>query len=278
MTMQLRPPGVFEQTLLLAGREVSARVQSLWLYAVASAICLMAWAFGDSFLRSFETETVLVSHDPLLALNTAVVTLLAIVLGLRLASSFAWEREHRTLEVLLVGPVATETVILAKFLVEFGALVALTGVYFVYLLVAQPLGSGVIEIGYAATLGRLPLHTLPLLAFGLLVSTWARTMRGAIVIYIAAILVLGLFEIALRIMAGIPPSQLDLAASYLKAGLQGAAVVLDVISPLAPLMDLVDALPTQLPPPPSSTLLALGLTVLFLVLSALAARRRGAIA
>ena len=44
----------------------------------------------------------LVTTDPLAVLNAVVVSVLAAVLGLRLAASLAWEREHHTMEVLLV--------------------------------------------------------------------------------------------------------------------------------------------------------------------------------
>ena len=87
--VQLRPLGFAGTVLLLANRELGARLRSPWLYAVASLICLIAFFYGGGFRRSFETETVLVTTDPLAALNVMVVAVLAGVLGLRLATSTA---------------------------------------------------------------------------------------------------------------------------------------------------------------------------------------------
>ncbi len=76
---------------------------------------LGAYAYGSMFLRTFETETVLVSRDPLLLMNAALAGALGLVLGLRLASSIAWEREHAHSKLLLVGPVVWSALVAAKF-------------------------------------------------------------------------------------------------------------------------------------------------------------------
>src|SRR5690606_19239209 len=73
--------------------------------------------------RASSSTCILLSFG--MALNIAVVIFLGLVLGLRLAASIAWEREHRTLEVLIAGPVSFEAVVLAKFLVELCVLLAL---------------------------------------------------------------------------------------------------------------------------------------------------------
>jgi hypothetical protein len=104
-------PHPLRSIVILTRRELRSRLGSVWFYIVATIPCLLAVMFGGGFLRAFETETVLVSADPLLGLNTAVLAFLAIVLGLRLSSSLAWEREHRTLEVLLVGPVGYTSIL-----------------------------------------------------------------------------------------------------------------------------------------------------------------------
>ncbi|WEX08989.1 hypothetical protein [Chelativorans sp. AA-79] len=269
----LRPPGPFGTVLLLAHRELVARLLSPWPYAAASLICAIAWFYGAGFLRSFETESVLVTTDPLAALNVIVVIVLGVVLGLRLAASLAWEREHRTLEVLLVGPVSHEAVVLAKFCVELLLFAALIAAYVAYLLVAQPLGAGVIGLTDAFALGRMPVHALPLLALGLLASAWAYTVRGAVV----AFLVLAMFEVLLGLLGSRPPHELSLTTAYLHSALNVVAVVVDPVSAVARLSDLAQGLTVQTPFALARTLMAVALTLVTLALAVLASRLRGAV-
>jgi ABC-type transport system involved in multi-copper enzyme maturation permease subunit len=277
MSPNLRPPGHLGIALLLMRRELAARLMSPWLYAVASLVCVIAWFYGGGFLRAFETESVLVTTDPLAALNVIVVVVLGVVLGLRLAASLAWEREHRTLEVLLAGPVSHGAILLAKFCVELLLLALLVTIYAAYLLVAQPLGAGVVGPGDAAAIGRMPLHALPVLALGLLASAWARSVRGAVVAYLAIVLLLGLFEIVLGMLLARQPQELGLVAVYLRGIMSAAAPVIDPVSAVARLADLTQGLTVQTPLPVLRTLMAVGLTLVTLALATLVSRARGAV-
>ncbi len=277
MPLALSPPGFLRTTLLLFGREVRAKLASPWLYTVASVVCLIAWAYGAGFAQTFETESVLVTTDPLMALNVLVVAFLGIVLGLRLSSSMAREREHRTLEVLVVGPVSFEAIVLAKFLVELCVFAVLISIYVLYLLIAQPLGVGVIGWGEALSVGRMPLHALPTLALGLLVSSLARTVRGAVIVYLVVVAGLGLFEIVLDFLLEQPPDELSLAEAYFRGALQGAAAFLHPVSAIARLADIADALTAQTPMLASKSLLALALTAATLAAASILSRLRGAL-
>jgi len=277
MSQKLYPPGLVATTLLLTSKEIAGRLLSPWLYAVASLICLIAFFYGGGFLRGFETESVLVTTDPLSALNAIVVAVLAVVLGLRLAASLAWEREHRTLEVLLVGPVSHEAILLAKFAAELLVLALLMVLYAIYLLAAQPLGAGVVSLADAAAIGRMPLHALPLLALGLLASAWARSVRGAVVCYLAVIVVFALFEIVLGLLMAHQPQELSLAAGYLRGVMSAAASVVDVVSAVSHLADLIEGLTVQTSLAASRTLMALALALATLALAALVSRARGAV-
>jgi ABC-type transport system involved in multi-copper enzyme maturation permease subunit len=277
MAPALQPPGFLGTTLLLFGREVRAKLASLWLYAVASAVCLIVWAYGVGLAQTFQTGSVLVTTDPLMALNVLVVAFLGVVLGLRLSASTAWEREHRTLEVLVVGPVSFEAIVLAKFLVELCVFTVLIAIYVLYLLFAQPLGAGVIGLSRALSVGQMPLHALPTLALGLLVSSLARTVRGAVVVYLVVVLCLGLFEIVHGFLLAHPPEELSLAEAHFRAALQGVAAFLDPISAIARLADLADGLTVQTPLIASKTLLALALTFATLASATILSRVRGAL-
>lgn len=274
--MQLQPPGFAGTVFLLANRELGARLRSPWLYAVASLICLIAFFYGGGFRRSFETETVLVTTDPLAALNVMVMAVLAGVLGLRLATSIAWEREHRTLEVLLAGPVSPEAILAAKFAGEIVVLAMLTVTHIAYLLLAQPLGPGVIGPADAAAIGRMPLHALPLLALGLLVSTWAKTVRGAVMAYLSILALLIVHEIVLAALTAQSPQDLSLAGAWVRRILTAADTVIDPLSAVARIADLTTGLSVQTPLTPAQTGMALALTAATLAAAALALRARGA--
>lgn len=274
--MALRPPGPAGIVLLLVRREIAARLTSPWPWAVASLVCLIAWIYGAGFAASFATETVLVTTDPLAALNLAVVAVLGLVLGLRLAASMAWEREHRMLEVLLVGPVAHAAVVAAKFLAEFAVLAALVAVHAAYLLLAQPLGAGVIGAADVGALGLLPVHALPMLALGLLAGAGARTVRGSVVAYLAAVMVLVAIEAGGAALAAQPERELGLAATWARAALSAAAALADPLSAAARLADPLRAFVQQVPMPPAQTVQAAVLALATLVLAGAASRLRGA--
>ncbi len=65
-------PGHLVTTLRLAKREIAGKLGSAWLAVILTLTFLAAYAYGAMFQRTFETESVLVSRDPLLLLNAAL--------------------------------------------------------------------------------------------------------------------------------------------------------------------------------------------------------------
>lgn len=277
MPAALAPPGPAGTTWLILTREARARLVSPWFFAVASLTCLIAWAYGAGFQQTFATESVLVTTDPLMAMNIAVVIFLSLVIGLRLAAAMAWEREHRTLEVLLVGPAGWGSITVAKFAAELAVLVALMLIYAAYLLLAQPLGPGVIGPAEIAGLALLPAFGLPTLALGLLAGALARTVRGAVILFLVLAALLAAVEITRGVLAAAEPDQLSLFSLYLRAGLDAVAPVLSPVSAMAHVARPVEALLTQLPITAATTAGPLALTLATLVLAAFAGRMRGAV-
>lgn len=269
-------PGTLRVTLLLTGREVWAKLTSIWFFLVASAICLMALVYGTGFQHSFDTETVLVTADPLQVLNVLVVVFLGLVLGLRLSSSLAWEKEHRTLEVLLVGPVTQAPVVMAKFLAEVCVLVLIIAIYWAFLLLGQPLGAGVIGLDDTAPVWSLVIMVLPVMALGLLVSAFMGSVRGAVVVFLVLAGALIAFEAVLIWLNLSPPQDLSLTMLYLRAGMQKVAMVTDLISAIAFLADLVTQIANQTTLTLRQILQAGGLTLVTLAASVFVLKLRGA--
>ncbi|WP_168798045.1 ABC transporter permease [Pacificoceanicola onchidii] len=231
-------PGPVSVCLILCRQQVLSRLGSIWIYVLATVICLIAAVFGGGFLRAFETETVLVTSDPLIGLNTVVLAFLALVFGLRLSTAMAWEREHRTLEVLLVGPAGHGAILTAKFVSELVVLIGMLLAYSAYLVLAAPLGAGTIGVADLSGVWLGAVFVLPMLGFGLLVSNFFASVRAAVVCYlIVAVALIGVSAVTqgLRVL---PPQELSLSLLYLRSGLVTAHEVLQHVSPVAYLSDL----------------------------------------
>jgi len=273
----LTPPGPLSTTALLAWRELRFRLASVWFWVVSSATCLMAWLYGMGFLSSFRTESVIVTTDPLLALNAAVVIFLGLVLGLRLAAAMAWEREHRTLEVLLTGPVGWGAIIAAKFVVELAVLLLLVLIYAVYLAMAQPLGAGVIGPEELRGLALIPAFALPVMALGLAVGAGLGTVRAAVVGFLILVGLLAVVEIARGILSSQAVDQMSLASLYLRHALDIAAPVLRLASPATQLALPVQSLALQVPLDLAQAGASLAQAAVLLLLAAGIGHLRGAL-
>lgn len=273
----LAPPGPLVATALLAGRELRFRLGSVWFWAVSTGTCMMAWLYGAGFIAGFETESVIVTTDPLMPLNIAVVIFLGLVLGLRLAAAMAWEREHRTLEVLLIGPVGWGAIVAAKFLVELVVLALLILIYAAYLIVAQPLGAGVIGAAEVTGLALMPAFALPVMAFGLLTGVGLGTVRSAVVVFLVLFGILATVEIAHSVLAAQTADKMSLAGLYARHLLDLLAPALRAVSPAGQLALPVGAMSLQVPLTVVQTAYALLQTLGLLVLAVVIGRMRGAL-
>ncbi|HEV7249942.1 MAG TPA: ABC transporter permease subunit [Shinella sp.] len=273
---RLHSPGLARQTFLLVRREVAAKFASLWFWLVASALCLIAYVYGIGFARTFETESVVVTADPLAGLNTLVVAFLGLVLGLRLAGALSWEREHRTLDVLLVGPVPLSVIVLAKYLAELAVLAALVAVHCLYLVIAQPLGAGVTGAGDFAAILANGLFVLPVMAMGLAVSGMTASVRMAVVLYLALVALLATYEVVLGLLRTMPADSMSLFSLYLRALLEAAAPAFHALSPVAGIAFLAERLVTQQALPLSQSVGVVTLTAGLLLLSWIVTRMKGA--
>lgn len=271
-----RSPGYVRLLWVLARRELVVKLTSFWLFAVASAACGIAYVYGGGFQQSFETESVLVATDPLVPLHVIVVAFLGLVLGLRLATSLSWEREHQTLEVLLVGPVSWSAIVFSKFLVELSVMVALIGAYAAYLILAQPLGAGVIGLSDLMWVAAAPLFILPLMATGLIVSAWAGSVRGAVLFYLVAVGLMAGFELLLGYLKAEELTAMSLTSLYIRSGLEAVSPFVAPVSPVGQIAAMVRDLYGQGRVPVGDQALVLGLTLVLLVAAYGLARLRGA--
>ncbi len=274
--LDLKPPGFVRQTMLLIRRETAAKFHAIWFWLVATVIALMAYTYGSGFQNTFQTESIIVAADPLAGLNVAVVIFLGLVLGLRLAGGLSSEREHGTLEVLLVGPVSWSAIILSKYLVELVVLVGLMALYCTYLLLAQPLGGGVIRLAVFVSLAGSVIFVLPMMGLGLLVSAWAGSVRGAVVAYLSLVSVMAVYEAMLGLLRSMTADEMSLFALYLRAGLESAAPLARIFSPVAGVGLLVQGAFERTTPGLAQIASSAGLTIALLLAARFTARMKGA--
>jgi ABC-type transport system involved in multi-copper enzyme maturation permease subunit len=260
----------------LFGKEVATKLWSPWPLLLASGACLIAALYGSGFQSGFETETVLVTANPVAILNAIVSVFLAVLLGMRLAAGIAWEREHGTLEVLFMSPAGPRAIVLAKFAAELVVLFVLLGIYAAFLLVAQPLGAGVIRPDDVLALATNVALVLPVMAMGLLVSCFFASVRVAVVAYLVVLVALSALQGLLLMLEEAQPQDLSLAMLYLRAGLERADPVLGLVSPAAPLADLGRAAIGSIVIAPAKIGAALVLALVMVVLSGEVTRTRGA--
>lgn len=269
--------GFFFHTGLLFTREACSRVLSPWLYVVASFIFFVTWIYGAGFQQTFVTESVLVTLDPLMALDIFVIIFMAVVLGLRIAASIAWEREHRTLEVLLVGPISWSSILIAKFLVELFMMILLIFSYCVYLILAQPLGIGVLTLSDGVGALQMAIFALPTLSLGLIIGAWARTVRGAVVAFIVLMGLLVTFELLLVYLQSYSLDQISLNELFLRTSLESISPLVELFSAAGQLAILAKVLKQDTILSGFSTLWAVSLTSLYIALAITIARFRGAL-
>ncbi len=234
-------PGRLHSLAVLVGRELVARLASFWMYLLATGACVIAVVYGGAFQSSFETETVLISSNPLAMLNAVIAVFLALLLGLRLAASLSWEREHQTLEVLLVAPVGPRAVLFSKFVSELMVLLLIIAIYALFLMLGQPLGKGVVRWQDIESLAVVVPFMLPVMALGLLIASFVSRVRTSVLAYLIVVGALAVYEIVLAVFEGAQPQDLSLTQIYLKAGVTAADQVIERLSAVAPLADLIRA-------------------------------------
>jgi ABC-type transport system involved in multi-copper enzyme maturation permease subunit len=261
---------------ILARRDLSAKLGSIWIYGLASAICAMTALLATGFRRTFETETISVSADPLAPVHGIVLVILALVLGMRAAISLSWERENRTMDVLLSGPATASALVAAKLATELVTLVMLGLVYSAYLILVRPVGDLDTALGGAASFWRLSVLVLPMIGLGLVISAGAGSVRSAVIVFLSVVLALATLEGASAWLDAQDPSELSLMAVYLRGLLSRATDWLDPVSPVAYLAEVAHNVAGGAAPAIVRLVSGIVLLIALTVASVLLVRTRGA--
>ena len=259
--------------LILCWRDMRAKFSSIWLYALASGVCAIVAFFAISFHKAFETETVTVAADPLSAVHGIVLASLGLILGIRAAMALSWEREHRTMEVLLSGPVTIVALVSAKLSAELATLIFLNIVYTIYMAIVRPVGDAWL-LHSIVSYWYLSLLILPMIGLGVAVSALVSTVRGAVVTFVVVCLALGLVEGFTLWLNGQDANDLSLPVLYVRQTLDVVTGWLSIVSPVAYIADLFEILSGAVTAAPGIFSAATAVFVASAVVSSVAATRR----
>jgi hypothetical protein len=270
------PPSQFRLFRLMVWRDYRAKFSYVWIYILATVILVITAFAVQSFYRSFETETVQIARDPLLPVHAVVVAALALSFGLRASASVSAERENRTLEVLLAGPVNMMTFVTAKVATELLALISLLVLNATYLLILQPLAGGINVLQGVDNMLRLAVYALPFVGFGLLISSALGSVRTAMIVFTVASLALISLDVYAAWLNVQNPNDLSLSTLYLKAFLQPVSHFLMWVSPASYLVGAVKSAVGVATTPASYPFTALACFFVLVMASCMLAARRGA--
>jgi ABC-type transport system involved in multi-copper enzyme maturation permease subunit len=262
---------------LLAVRDFRSKFATIWIYALGSAVCVIVALFSTEFHRTFETESVAVLTDPFAGVHAIVLIFLAFVLGMRAATALSWEREHRTMEVLLSGPVTGLALVAAKLLAELATLCALNLVYSAYVGGLRPIGGEASAIAGLAAYWRLSILILPMIGLGLLISACVSTVRMAVIAFLLVVLLLSGLAGATLWLNAQDPNDLTLAALYARGILTIVSDWLSQISPVSYASDLVRFAAEGGAPSGPRLGAAVGLLVVLALAGTVVTGRRGAV-
>ena len=147
----------------------------------------------------------------------------ATYLALTSTISVSREREQGTLEVLFYGPVDSTTYILAKFLEQLVTFVGMIAIYIVVFFVISKLTNFGMDGSFLAMAGLSILLAASIVAFGLFLSTFARSTRTSVIL----LLVLLVAFLAIDIVAGVLNS---MSARDMSVTLIYARVAMDMLN------------------------------------------------
>jgi len=207
-------------------RDLIERLLSPVTYIGMTLVCLLSTFMVINYLDTLEKLSIIVSVDPSSATLFFAVIFMALYLGVTSSMAIAQEREHRTLEVLFCGPITYTVFVLSKFFrdvtVFFIFLIVLTG----FLILESEIANLAIGPKSLQSIGLSFFLIWPTLAFCLLISSLAKRVRIAILIFVVVIFILGIIQIAHSFLFSMPPDKISLFLLYIR---QVLAIVLDVL-------------------------------------------------
>ena len=218
---------------VLLKRDILGSLLSPAFYIAVTAACLLSTFLFANYLDTLNKVTVMVSVDPSSIPLFFAVALMALYLGVTSSISITGEREHRTLEVLLYGPVTAGSVVLSKFFRDLA--IFLFGLVFftVYLIVVSAMTNLALGPRSFWSIATSFFLVWPMISFSVFLSAALRRVRSAVLLFIGVFLGLAGVQIASSLLLHVPPESISLFLLYVREALVILSRWLQWVSPFS---------------------------------------------
>jgi ABC-type transport system involved in multi-copper enzyme maturation permease subunit len=263
---------------ILFKRDFIGSLLSPATYIAVTAACLISTFFVVNYFDILRKVSVLVSVDPLSVPLFVAVVLITLYIGVISSIAITGEREHRTLEVLLYGPVTPWSLILAKFSYGIAVFLFALAFFIFYLLVEATIMNLSLGLRSLKTVGIAFFLVWPMVSFSLLLSAALKRVRNAVLLFVGIFLALMGLQIAYSLLLSIPPESISLFLLYLREGLAILLKGLQWVSPFSYIVRATPDLATGVSIPVGwSILFALLYTSFLLIAAIFVLRKRGVV-
>lgn len=236
----MKPPRVnrltFQTAKTLAVNEWLASFRSPGMYIVATLACLIQIQILTAPLSFLRDYGLLITQDPLIPAFLGAMAVIVLYAAIIAAISIVNEREKRTLQVLFYTPVSHQSLVLAKYLAQLLSSLSLLSITVIFLaftawITKFPMG---LDLFWALLLSIFLVSAM--VAFGLSISAYARSVRGAVLLFLILLVLLFGLQIFGRVLDQVLPVSNPNLLVYLTPALDVILFVTAQFSPLAYLL------------------------------------------
>ena len=189
---------------LIHRRDLRAMVLGLGIYGVLGLSMLAATLILRNYLNFVDEKGLLVLSGAFTPPLFTAVFLSSLFLALSSVTTIARERDQGTMEVLFYGPVDSISYILGKYLAHLVVYLIMIVIYSVGFVMYAEFTNLVFPSNLILVLLLSILVTSDVIAFGMFLSTLSRTVRTALLLFLAVVLVFVVIQAGYILLTTIP--------------------------------------------------------------------------
>jgi len=227
---------------VIRGRYSQVTLEHLGIYVTIAIALVMSTLAIHNTLRFTERNVVFVARQPLFLPIFICTVLVSLYLGAIASVSVSRERDRKTLEALMYGPVDESAFLLGIFLAHVQIfLVALAFLFIWSNLAVWLLNLGISLEVYSVFFVSVVMASA-IVAFGLLTAVWGDKTRTALVIFILILLFLTGVQIADQIVSNMVVSSNPTSNDPILIIRNALAIVTRLVQWLSPYAQLIQAM------------------------------------
>lgn len=227
---------------VIRGRYSQVTLEHLGIYVTIAIALVMSTLAIHNTLRFTESNVVFVARQPLFLPIFICTVLVSLYLGAIASVSVSRERDRKTLEALMYGPVDESAFLLGIFLAHVQIfLVALAFLFIWSNLAVWLLNLGISLEVYSVFFVSVVMASA-IVAFGLLTAVWGDKTRTALVIFILILLFLTGVQIADQIVSNMVVSSNPTSNDPILIIRNALAIVTRLVQWLSPYAQLIQAM------------------------------------